>query len=84
LVKERSIDPVVGEESIIAVHCLAGLGRAPVLVGLALIEYGMDSHEAILLIRKNRPGALNAQQVRLLSNYKRTKAFTTTSCCIIF
>jgi protein tyrosine phosphatase type 4A len=84
LVRETFIDQEETKDAIIAVHCLAGLGRAPVLVGIALIEYGMDPHEAILLIRKNRPGALNSQQVRLLTSYRRTKAFNTTSCCIIY
>ena len=33
---------------------LAGLGRAPVLVGIALMERGMSSLDAILHIRNNR------------------------------
>ncbi|OMJ92873.1 hypothetical protein SteCoe_4328 [Stentor coeruleus] len=85
LIKETFIDNIIDDTQAryIAVHCLAGLGRAPVLVGIALIEYGMESHNAISLIRKNRPGALNSQQVRLLINYRRTRALNHTSCCII-
>jgi len=43
----------------IGVHCVAGLGRAPLLVALALVHRGCESINAIELIRKNRPGALN-------------------------
>ena len=84
--KETFIDdnPEIDKKQYIAVHCLAGLGRAPVLVGIALIEYGLDFSSAVLLIRRNRPGSLNQQQVRLLTNYKRTKAFSHDSCCSIF
>ncbi|OMJ67814.1 hypothetical protein SteCoe_34918 [Stentor coeruleus] len=86
LIKETFIEKtsIVNENQYIAVHCLAGLGRAPVLVGIALIEYGMESHNAISLIRSNRPGALNSQQVRLLMSYRRTKTLTSKSCCAIW
>lgn len=38
----------------IAVHCLAGLGRAPVLAAIALIEQGKQPMDAILMIRELR------------------------------
>ena len=38
----------------VAVHCVAGLGRAPVLVAVALIEAGLQPLEAVDYVRKHR------------------------------
>jgi protein tyrosine phosphatase type 4A len=53
----------------IAVHCVAGLGRAPVLVAIALIELGMKYEDAVEFIRKKRRGAINARQLAYLAKY---------------
>uniref|UniRef100_A0A7S2SRJ2 protein-tyrosine-phosphatase n=1 Tax=Rhizochromulina marina TaxID=1034831 RepID=A0A7S2SRJ2_9STRA len=53
----------------IAIHCVAGLGRAPVLVAIALIEHGMGSLEAVEFIRKERRGAINRKQLDFLMKY---------------
>ncbi|KAK6307435.1 hypothetical protein J4Q44_G00225830 [Coregonus suidteri] len=73
----------------IAVHCVAGLGRAPVLVALALIECGMEYEDAVHFIRQKRRGAINSKQLMYLENYKpkmrlRFKDANGQNCCIHF
>ncbi|KAF9158067.1 Protein tyrosine phosphatase type IVA 1 [Actinomortierella ambigua] len=57
----------------IAVHCVSGIGRAPVLVAISLVESGMDPLDAIAHIRKVRRGALNRVQIAFLDGYKKRK-----------
>jgi protein tyrosine phosphatase type 4A len=57
----------------VAIHCVAGLGRAPVLVAVALLEYGMKSLEVVELIRARRRGAINQTQLDYLTSYKSKK-----------
>ncbi|KAI9202561.1 protein-tyrosine phosphatase-like protein [Polychytrium aggregatum] len=53
-------------EAAIAVHCIAGLGRAPIMVCIALVEGGMPALDAVAYIRKCRRGALNAVQMEFM------------------
>lgn len=54
----------------IAIHCVAGLGRAPVLVAIALIEDGLDAISAVSFIRERRRGAINTVQLNYLESYR--------------
>lgn len=67
----------------VGVHCLAGLGRAPVLVVIALIEHGMRNVEAIELVRSQRRGAINRKQLEYLMSYRprRRRPMGTKWCC---
>merc|ERR1719384_931243 len=69
----------------IAVHCVAGLGRAPVLVAIALIEFAkMEPVDAATFIRKHRRGAINNTQLDWLERYKRRyKMGAGAGCCVV-
>jgi len=57
----------------ILVHCVAGLGRAPTLIAIALIELYATPYESVRLIRQTRPGAINTKQLQFILGYKPTK-----------
>ncbi|XP_059528465.1 protein tyrosine phosphatase type IVA 3 isoform X1 [Myotis daubentonii] len=76
--------------SCVAVHCVAGLGRAPVLVALALIESGMKYEDAIQFIRQKRRGAINSKQLTYLEKYRPKQRLRfkephahRTKCCVM-
>ena len=61
----------------IAVHCVAGLGRAPLLVAIALIEFGMTPEDAIDYVRAKRKGCFNSKQIRfLMDTFRPRRLFT--------
>lgn len=67
----------------IAVHCVAGLGRAPVLVAIALIEAGMGYLDAVTFLRQRRRGAINNKQLRFLESYRRRSGSSAPRCLIM-
>jgi protein tyrosine phosphatase type 4A len=61
------------KDSVICIHCIAGLGRAPTLVAISLIDAGMDNLRAIQYIRSKIPNAFNTLQLNFIANYKSVK-----------
>jgi protein tyrosine phosphatase type 4A len=57
-------------DSGIAIHCVSGLGRAPTMVAIALMESGENVLDVITRIRKYRIGAFNLVQLKFLEQYK--------------
>lgn len=58
----------------ILVHCIAGLGRSPLMITISLINEKMNPFDAVKLIRKQRPGSINSKQLEFLVNYKPYKS----------
>jgi protein tyrosine phosphatase type 4A len=71
------------QKETIGVHCVAGLGRAPVLVAIALIESGMNALEAVDFIRERRRGSINLKQLQYLKTYKVKLRKRTKSCIVM-
>ncbi|KAF9155724.1 Protein tyrosine phosphatase type IVA 1 [Linnemannia schmuckeri] len=77
--QQLSGSPTISEEEdealvpTIAVHCVAGLGRAPILVAIALIELGMANLDTVEFIRRRRRGCFNSNQITYIDGYKRNK-----------
>jgi protein tyrosine phosphatase type 4A len=67
------VEKVCPNESIL-VHCVAGLGRSPLMVTISLINEKMNPYDAVKLIRKQRPGSINSKQLDFLVNYKPNKS----------
>lgn len=84
-VNSEDLQDLLKKDERISVHCVAGLGRAPVLVAVALVEFcQLDPIEAVNFIRKHRRGAINKKQLKWLEGYVPRKhgAFSACACVI--
>lgn len=61
------------QQAAVGVHCVAGLGRAPLLVAIALVARGIEWSQAVEMIRERRRGALNARQLNFLESFEPPK-----------
>jgi protein tyrosine phosphatase type 4A len=68
-IKEENKD----KEITIGIHCVSGIGRAPLLVCLALVDGGMERLDAVAFIREKRRGAINNKQLAWLSDKRGFK-----------
>lgn len=56
------------------IHCAAGIGRTGTVIGLYLVEKGMEAEEAIRTVRKKRPGSIQTiDQEGLIRNWKQLR-----------
>lgn len=62
---------------------MAGLGRAPTMVTIALIENGMTNIDAIQTVKKYRNEAFNQRQLMALSRYEPMRKKSAKGCCVI-
>mmetsp|Transcript_270 Transcript_270/g.419 ORF Transcript_270/g.419 Transcript_270/m.419 type:complete len:194 (-) Transcript_270:56-637(-) len=81
--RKKKIKDVPSIGPTIAIHCVTGLGRAPMLVAIALIENGMDMFDAVQLIREKRYGAISDKQIVLLNQYRCHRMKRCSSCSIM-
>jgi atypical dual specificity phosphatase len=54
----RFCDEQIDDGRGVVVHCRAGMGRTGTMLACYLVHRGMDSEEAIRLVRARRPGSI--------------------------
>lgn len=58
------------DDQAVMVHCWAGQGRAGTVAACALIDRGFSAEEALVHVRRARPGAVaNAPQIELVNSW---------------
>jgi protein tyrosine phosphatase type 4A len=65
------LDELKKTNPVVAIHCVSGIGRAPLLVCCALIDGGMDRLDAVEFVRKSRRGAINKVQLGWITDSKK-------------
>jgi len=68
------------EKECICVHCYTGIGRAPFLVSLALIEGDMEAVDALHYLRSKIEGAITDMQSEYVERYRPRQK---NKCCVI-
>jgi len=69
---------IVNENKRIAIHCVSGLGRAPMLVAIAMIRMAkINSIDAITILREQIKGCLNTRQITYVFKLDSDR------CCIM-
>jgi len=80
---KRWVEIIKNEKKVrsgIAVHCVSGLGRAPLFVCVGLIKVEkMNALDAVALVRSKIPHALNSRQLKFVFNLKYKKNL----CCVM-
>lgn len=79
---------IVRKNPVIAVHCVSGLGRAPMMVLIAIILiYKKNRLESIINMRQIIPNSLNTKQINFLKNELKNvdnrNCGINKDCCII-
>lgn len=81
--KIKNLMNILSRYNSILFHCVAGLGRAPLILGITLILlYNYKPLEIIEKIRQKESKALNSAQVQFLLHFKRKKYISDNSCII--
>lgn len=73
IIKWNNIIDSINKSDSVLVHCIAGLGRSPLMVAISLINENMDPYDVVNLIRKQNPKSFNSKQLNFLVNYKSNK-----------
>lgn len=60
---------------VVGIHCKASVGRAPLMIAIALIYlYGLDDVDSVIIVRDKVKYALNINQLNFLAkNYNKIK-----------
>ncbi len=67
----RFVDEVREEDGAVLVHCFAGIGRTGTMLAAYLVTEGRSAKEAILEVRRKRPGSIEtSEQEEIVFEYE--------------
>ena len=68
----KIIERIDDNDGVTMIHCAAGIGRTGTVMGIYLVDKGMDPLEAVRTVRKKRPGSIQTRSQELMVfNWKR-------------